>query len=422
MSTHSFEILATTLFVLAILHTFLVKQFSNLAHRFPQGSVGENFFHLLSEVEVVFGLWAGIYVACLSFFDSSNRAISYLESLNMTEPIFVFVIMVMASTKPVLELAESLLFTVTKILPMPKAVGFFFSVMIFGPLLGSFITEPAAMTVTALTLSQYFYSQKISQKLSYAILGLLLVNVSIGGVLTPFAAPPVVMVAAKWNWDLMFMLTHFGWKAFIAVVLSTSLVGLFFRKEISKFKIEKKSQGAMKTPLWVKLTHVLFLYAVVKSAHHPHLFVGFFMFFMGFVTATKEYQLALKIREGLLVGFFLAGLVVIGSMQAWWLKPLLEQLSNLQMYLGGIALTAVTDNAALTYLASLVTDLSDEAKYAIVAGAVVGGGLTVIANAPNPIAFGVLNKHFGKDGISPLGLFKAALLPTAIAALCFYLG
>ena len=57
------------------------------------------------------------------------------------------------------------------------------------------------------------------------------------------------------------------------------------------------------------------------------------------------------------------------------------------LFFGAAALTAITDNAALTYLGSLVEDISDQSKYSLVAGAVAGGGLTVIANAPNPAGF-----------------------------------
>jgi Na+/H+ antiporter NhaD/arsenite permease-like protein len=88
------------------------------------------------------------------------------------------------------------------------------------------------------------------------------------------------------------------------------------------------------------------------------------------------------------------------------------------MFIGATALTAVTDNAALTYLGTLVPNLSDAMKYSLVAGAVAGGGLTVIANAPNPIGYGILNKNLGEDGISPLYLFLGSLPYTLIAIIC----
>jgi Na+/H+ antiporter NhaD/arsenite permease-like protein len=152
-------------------------------------------------------------------------------------------------------------------------------------------------------------------------------------------------------------------------------------------------------------------------------FFGVFMMFLGLVTATREYQDNLKLREGLLVGFFLAGLVTLGSLQSWWLKPLIEGMDGATLFFGTTGLTALTDNAALTYLGSLVEAITPELQYALVAGAVTGGGLTVIANAPNPAGVGILQnaKAFGSEGISPMGLFLGALPPTAVAIVFFWL-
>lgn len=122
-----------------------------------------------------------------------------------------------------------------------------------------------------------------------------------------------------------------------------------------------------------------------------------------------------------MVGFFLAGLVVLGGMQSWWLQPLLTQMSPEAVYFGATALTAFTDNAALTYLGSLVEGLSEEFKYALVAGALTGGGLTIIANAPNPAGATVLKGRFDGGVINPGLLLIAALGPTIVTILCFQL-
>jgi Na+/H+ antiporter NhaD/arsenite permease-like protein len=123
----------------------------------------------------------------------------------------------------------------------------------------------------------------------------------------------------------------------------------------------------------------------------------------------------------MLVGFFLAALVIHGGCQQWWIAPVIGGLARWPLMIGSTALTALNDNAAITYLASLVPGLSDPLKYAVVAGAVTGGGLTVIANAPNPAGQSLLQKYFGDAGISPLGLFLAALAPTAIMGAVFML-
>jgi hypothetical protein len=352
---------------------------------------------------------------------SLHGPIDYIVGLNFTEPKFVFVIMVVAATRPVVKLAELLITLVSRALPMREGLSFYLASLILGPLLGSFITEPAAMTLLALVLKRRYFDQGISQKLAYATLGLLFVNVSIGGTLTHFAAPPVLMVAAKWQWDTAFMFTQFGWRAASACAVSAVLVAAFFRKELSA--LEPVRDRSDHIPVWLTVTHLAALALVVLFAHYPDLFFGVFVLFLGIVTATQKHQDALKLREGLLVGFFLAGLVVLGSLQAYWLKPLIQSLGGSALFFGATGLTAITDNAALTYLGSLVEGISDELKYALVAGAVTGGGLTVIANAPNPAGVGILHssKVFAGEGISPVGLFLGALLPTGVGIVFFWL-
>ncbi len=422
MSPAPIEILASVLFGLAVLHTFAVKRFAHWAHRFPTGSIQENTLHFLAETEVVFGLWAAaLFVGIAALKGSIPDAVAYVEGLNFTEPKFVLVVMVVAASRPIVKLAEQFISLAARLIPAGESIAFYVAALTLGPLLGSLITEPAAMTLLALVLKRRYFNCGITTKFAYATLGLLFVNVSIGGTLTHFAAPPVLMVAAKWKWDTIFMLTHFGWRAAASCVLSTILVMLFFRKELARLPVERDTSAAV--PAWLTLVHVVFLGLVVAFAHHPDVFFGIFVLFLGVVTATNEYQDGLKLREGLLVGFFLAGLVTLGSLQSYWLKPLIQSLSGGTLFFGATGLTALTDNAALTYLGSLVEGISDELKYALVAGAVTGGGLTVIANAPNPAGVGILQdaKVFQDEGISPLGLFLGALMPTGIAILFFWL-
>ncbi len=404
------EVAATVFFGLAVLHTFAVKRFAHWARRFPSGSVPENLLHFLAETEVVFGLWAGaLFLGVAALRGSVKEAVAYIESLNFTEPKFVLVVMVIAATRPVVKLAEQLVLWAARLIPAGESVSFYFASLVLGPLLGSLITEPAAMTLVALMLKRRYFNQGISQRLAYATLGLLFVNVSIGGTLTHFAAPPVLMVANKWNWDTAYMLTHFGWRAAASCAVSTLVVVLLFRKELGQVAVEHDRSASV--PAWLTVLHVGFLGMVVAFAHHPDVFFGIFVLFLGLVTATVEYQEPLKLREGLLVGFFLSGLVTLGSLQAYWLKPLIQGLSGSALFYGATGLTAVTDNAALTYLGSLVEGIPDDLKYALVAGAVTGGGLTVIANAPNPAGVGILRdaKAFEDEGISPLGLLLGAL-------------
>lgn len=415
------RVVATGLFAVAVVHTFSVKKFNYLARKFRSGSVGENLFHFLGEVEVVFGVWASVLIGIWSFKYGSDSAISFLESVNFTEPVFVFVIMCMAATRPVLEFCGNFIGKLAEKLPTPYPTSLYFLTLVIGPLLGSFITEPAAMTVTALLLRDNFFAKRISLSFKYATLGLLFVNVSIGGTLTHFAAPPVLMVAGPWGWDTAFMLTHFGTKVLCSILVSTFLTALFFKKGLMRsFSEEKQSyQQPRKEPLWVVLVHLMFMSITIVHSHHIVFIVPLFLLFLGFCVVTNEYQDELKIKESLLVAFFLGGLVTLGKLQDWWLQPILSGLEPVVLFLGAIGLTAVTDNAALTYLGTLVGDLSDHAKYMLVAGAITGGGLTVIANAPNPAGYSILQGSFEKDGISALRLFVSALPYTILTAILF---
>jgi hypothetical protein len=414
------EVAATVIFTLAVLHTFLVSKFAKIAHHYPEGSMGENFWHFMAEVEAVFGIWAIPFLAIVMFMDGVGGPTQYLESLNFTEPAFVFVIMAMAGTRPVIKLSEKLIVLVSKLIPLPRKMAFYFTVMVLGPLLGSFITEPAAMTVTAIILLKNFYSKgEMSSKFKYATIGLLFVNVSIGGTLSHFAAPPVLMVAGKWGWGLAHMFTHFGYKAAVACIVSSIVTAFYFKSELQgDFQLRPDNNEKMLPPWWVTLTHVIFLALVVLTAHHMVVFMGLFLFFLGFTTVTKEFQDEIQVKSSLMVGFFLGGLIILGTPQKWWLQPLIANLSDYVLYFGATALTGITDNAALTYLGSLV-ELTDSAKYFLVAGAVTGGGLTVIANAPNPAGFGILKDSFGENGITPLGLLMGALGPTIVAIIAF---
>lgn len=422
MNPTTVEIVATSMFALAVIHTFLVKRFEHIAHKYPKGSIGAEFFHFLGEVEAVFGMWAAAFLSIYAVLEGPATVIHRLEDptkINFTEPAFVFVIMAIAGTRPVIKFAEKIIVGFSKLIPLNGKMSFYISALILGPLLGSFITEPAAMTVTAIILLKNFYSKEMSKKFKYATLGLLFVNVSIGGTLSHFAAPPVLMVASKWGWGLSHMFLNFGYKAAISVVIGTLVIAFAFKTELGgDFNLRADNEEKMTPRWWITLVHILFLAFVVLSAHHMVIFMGGFLFFLGFTTVTQEYQDPVKLKESLLVGFFLGGLVVLGSFQKWWLQPILSSLDTIPLYLGSTALTGITDNAALTYLGSLV-NLSPEQKYFLVAGAVTGGGLTVIANAPNPAGFGILKDSFGEEGISPLGLLASALFPTVLALIIF---
>jgi hypothetical protein len=408
------DIIAAVLFALAITHTFATKFFEGLAHRHPRHA---GLLHLLGEVEVVFGFWACVLIAVMAAVVGGSQAVEYAESRQFTEPLFVFVIMVIAASKPVLTTVQLVVSRIARLAPVDTATAQVWLCLALVPLIGSFITEPAAMTLAALMLAPLVFRQGMPEWLKYAALGVLFVNVSIGGTLTAFAAPPVLMVASAWNWTSGFMAGTFGWKAAIAVVTNATWVTFLLRKHL--VPSVPSEDDAPRIPVVVQAIHLAFLAAVVAFAHHPVIFLGLFLLFMGFTQAYGRYQNPPILKEALLVAFFLAGLVVLGGLQQWWLQPIVSNLEPTALFFGALGLTAITDNAALTYLGSLIEGLSEASKYMLVAGAVAGGGLTVIANAPNPAGVALLKNGFNDESIGAGGLLLGALAPTAVAAALF---
>lgn len=407
------EIIAAVIFALALLHTFSTKLFERLAHNHPRHA---GLLHLLGEVEVVFGFWAVVLIAVMAFMAGGSQAIEYAESRHYTEPLFVFVIMVVAASRPVVEVIKALVAAVARLAPVRTVVAQVWLCLALVPLMGSLITEPAAMTLAALMLAPLVFRPGIPEGLKYGALGVLFVNISIGGTLTSFAAPPVLMVAATWNWDSAFMATHFGWKAAIAALINATVITLLLRRHLADARPASPEANEQRVPAIVGAIHLAFLAAVVAFAHHPVVFLGLLLLFLGFTQAYARYQTPLILKEALLVGFFLAGLVVLGGMQQWWLQPIVSSLEPTALFFGALGLTAITDNAALTYLGSLIAGTSDSAKYMLVAGAVAGGGLTIIANAPNPAGAALLRQGFNDESIGAGGLLLGAALPTIVAS------
>ena len=539
-----FNVVATLIFFLAIVHTFLSSKFMAIAHRLEhehkerqeRGEVdaksvshGAELFHFLGEVEAIFGIWAiALVAAIIVFFDWSTAKYYLNHRVNFTEPLFVVVIMTLAATRPILKLSETVMQKIANRLG-GSLTAWWFTILTFGPILGSFITEPAAMTISALLLGKKFYELDPPENFKYATLGLLFVNISVGGTLTHFAAPPVLMVASPWDWGTVFMLKRFGLKAVGGILIANGLYYFMYRKHLrtleEKFQfrrvkdeirttylcrneMEREFDAVIETvdkdlefqkvfgvqaeevtsrvqehlepkylekvtasgvsrdlahkafmrrfeevkraqlrkfipmvlpreqrapykdpewderedpvPAWVTAFHIFFMAWTIFNAHYPALFIPGMLFFLGFAQVTSPYQNRVNLKPALLVGFFLGGLVIHGGVQGWWIEPVLGSLSDIPLMLGATILTAFNDNAAITFLATLVPTFSDSLKYAVVAGAVAGGGLTVIANAPNPAGQSILKQYF-ENGVSPVGLLKGAALPTVIVWLVFLL-
>jgi uncharacterized membrane protein len=309
MNPTTIQIIGSLLFAIAILHTFSAGFLTRLVKRYPSHA---GLWELFAEVEFVFGFWAGVLIvftalAAIGTEKGSFHAVTeYLESCSFIEPLFVLAIMIVAASRPVLLFASVIVRAASRLLPMPRAIAFYFTILTVVPVLSSFITEPAAMTLAAMILRDAYYRKGMSARLMYATIGVLFVNISIGGTLTNFAAPPVLMVAKTWQWDSWFMLSHIGWRSTIAVFVNALAVSLIFRKELLQFEVEERSDGHSDIPIPVTALHLVFLSLIVLFAHHPHVFLCVLLAFLAFAHAYPRFQDHLILRESLMVSCFLA--------------------------------------------------------------------------------------------------------------------
>jgi hypothetical protein len=437
LSFTPFHLISVTLFALAVIHTLFAYKLHNYARHLElkqravrgkkKGLLVQLLF-FLSEVEVIFALWAIPLFLAICFFYEWKMGLEYINTRDYTEPLFVVVILAMASTKPIVQMAEKLIEGTARLFGGSLSA-WWFVLLTIGPLLGSFITEAAAMALCALLLAREFYEYRPSAKLAYATLALLFVNISVGGVLTDFASPAVLVLAHCWEWTMGDMFFDFGWKAALGIVLANFLYWLIFRKELILLNARKKASKVFavkiqkkeekNVPFWVMLVHILFMSWIVITSHYPAIFIASFLFFIAFYQATRDYQYPLHLGRPLMIGLFLAGLVIHGGLQAWWVAAILKDLNPLSVMGVAMGLTGFNDNTLISYLGTLIPSGGDAYEYAIFTGVIAGGGLTIIANAPNPAGYSILKRYF-HSGVSPVQLFVAALIPTLILYAIFY--
>ncbi|MDR2668079.1 MAG: putative Na+/H+ antiporter [Puniceicoccales bacterium] len=427
--------LVTLFFIAAIGHIFLGGMLTARSHRLREMYVCTDpgrtlrrrlldfrarLWHILGEIELPFAMWAVPSLASIAIFYGPSSLAKYVEKISFAEPIFIVAIMAVASTRPILQIAETVLSLIARFFG-GTATSWWFAILLAAPPLGSLITEPAAMTIAAILLAKKFYPLGPSERLSYGTLGLLFANISVGGALTHFAAPPILMVAGRWQWTTAYVFMNIGIRAICGIIFATATYGIIFRRELAKLKCAATADVVgRRCPPWVIICHIAFMIWIVCSLHSPTNVIGGFAVFLVFSRCTSRHQSKLRLRESTFVGIFLAGLAIHGGMQGWWMEPLLMGLKPLALFAMAASLSSFNDNAAVTYLTSMVPSFHGNCalQNAVVSGAVCSGGLTVIANAPNPAGQALLKNYFS-SGVSPFKLFLSAALPTAIMAFCF---
>ncbi|MFN3305513.1 MAG: putative Na+/H+ antiporter, partial [Roseateles sp.] len=95
---------------------------------------------------------------------------------------------------------------------------------------------------------------------------------------------PVLMVAAKWGFDLSYMITHIGWKAALAVFINAAVLTALNAGTLRGLTVAAESpyRGV---PAHMVAVHVGFLTLIVLLSHHPAAFLSVFLLFMGVATA-----------------------------------------------------------------------------------------------------------------------------------------
>ncbi|NGX60669.1 MAG: hypothetical protein K940chlam9_00136 [Chlamydiae bacterium] len=426
-----FLLTSSIIFGLAIFHTLLTPQLRKLSDRLDRRKKTQpdwwkhyHFYseiaYLLSEVEVVFGIWLIPLFIFFTIFEGWEAASSYLKDRNYSHALYIMVVLVVVGSRPIISFAERICEWVARI-GKDSPGAWWVTILTVGPLLGAILKEPGAMALSSILLSHKFYPYPVSSKFKYATLGLLFANVSVGGMLTTFSSRSLFIVADAWGWDWKFMLTRFGWKVVLGMGISTGFYYFLFRKEFkhafpSTLPAHQKEEPP---PFWITLVHLIFLTLIVVTGENAPLFMGIFILFLGFWRATTFFQGALHLQSAILIGFFFASLILHGELQGWWITPLLQRLSHFAALEVSYLLSAFVDNAVVSYLTLEVPGLDEMKKYLLVAGAMSAGALTVIANAPNPIGHAILRRSF-PGPISFLYLFFSALTPSLIYLSLFW--
>ncbi|MCE5318366.1 MAG: putative Na+/H+ antiporter [Parachlamydia sp.] len=433
---HPINLLFAACFLLAILHTYAAHRFARRArqrgHRegasmgiVPEGgpegwkeSFWADLLYFFGEVEVVFGVWCLVIFAVAGWLYGWDSVVAYMGSQDYSEAVYVAVALAMASTYPIMRFADKILSGLAR-LGGGTPLAWWVLLLTLGPLLGALVKESVAMTIVALLLGRHFFACRPSRGLAYATLALLFTNISVSGLFTNFASSAIVVLSKAWNWDTPFMWQTFGWKGIAGIAASNLIYFGLFHRELRQLKSPKVEEDRQReVPWWVTALHLAFLAWITLNSSLPTVVMGAFVLYLGVYQATASYQKFMDLREPLLIGFFLSSLILISGLQVWWIEPVVEGLHEHGLYLASLMLSAFTHNTSNTLLYSHLPHLTEQVKYLLVSAALVGGGMTIMANGPNLMACSLLNDYFDRE-ISFARLFLASLVPAQVLSIFF---
>ncbi len=379
-------------------------------------------YRFVSKVEIVFVLWAVPLFFWFLYTEGYRVTMAYFNSRNYNSAMFIVVIFLLLESRPIVYFAERLLSSIARIgKTSPKS--WWWTLMIATPLLTFLLKESGAMIIGATLLVRHFYAFSPSSRFAYATLGLLFSNISIGGLSSSISSRAMFVILPSLKWGHKFVFQYFAWKATLAILVSTTVCYLIFRKEFDTFPttVLNRDFKGERVPWWIICIHIILVWIVVWSRYTPLFIVAILLFYIGFQRFTIFYQSPLNIPKACLVGLFYAGMVIFGDLQEWWVLGIMHGMSDFGYMISSYMLSIFLDNALVNYLVHNLPVATDCYLYLVITGCMAAGGLTLLANMPNIIGYLLLRPAFRDSSISQGKLFLAALGPSFISLIVFWI-
>ncbi|WP_348663117.1 putative Na+/H+ antiporter [Chlamydia vaughanii] len=424
---------AAILFFCSILHTFLTpwlySQCQLCQHKkmiFPERWKKylwlSEFYRLVSRVELVFVLWAAPLFLWFLYSEGYKVTMGYFNSRNYVFSLFIVIMLILLESRPIVYFSERIFSNIAKIgRQSPRC--WWWTLMIACPLSSIFLKETGAMIIAATLLARNFYKFSPSPRFAYATMGLLFSNISIGGLTSGLSSRALFIILPSVRWGNSFILKYFCWKSIIAMLISTTIYYLIFRKEFDNFPkvVTNPSMMNERVPKWIICVHIILVGSVIFARSIPLLMAAILIFYLGFQKFTIFYQHSIRTAKVCFVGLFYAGLVIFGELQEWWVLEIMHRMSDFGYLITSYTLSIFLDNALVNYLVHNLPVATDCFLYLVIAGCMSAGGLTIISNMPNIVGYLIIRPTFPSSSVSLGWLFLSALGPSIISLMTFWI-